>query len=203
MALTARKVRLRSRNLEPWQGGGMILVGGPPYQGKGIIAAQLVEHLPHALKLEAIDNLRVKDEHWYPEGPVGVPTHKPLRQMLEAAVDIWNRNILGVPPTIIISARSGTIATRKMAYNAARSRGMKFLFVECLSHNIRAMQRLSAQGLSKNEIIARMKRYDQAIKEYVQVNKEERKELPSLRLTGALIDIEDSINKILAAWNVG
>ena len=48
--------------------GGLIVVGGPPFHGKSVLAARLADALPFAHKLEVVDNLAATSEYWDPTG---------------------------------------------------------------------------------------------------------------------------------------
>lgn len=194
--------RLAPRRREPalQSSGGLIVIGGPPFHGKSVLAAHLAEILPNAYKLEVVDNLSDKDEHWYPEGLTGERRETPLRSMLDTATEVWNRRLPGAAPVIIISARAGTPAARRLAHQTARAAGMKFLYVEALSHNIRALQQLSSVVLSKHELLLRMRRYDTAGKQYVPVGREEMRSLPAVRLRAVLSDPDAAIHTVLARW---
>lgn len=196
---TARLVP-RRRDPALQSSGGLIVVGGPPFQGKSVLAAHLAEILPHAYKLEVVDNLSLKSEYWYPEGLGGERRQTPLRSMLDTALSIWNRQVPGAPPVIIVSARSGTRASRRLAHQTATAAGMKFLYVEALSHGIRALERLSSLVLSRHELLLRMRRYDTATQQYIPVGPDETKILPTVRLRRVLSDPDGAIRTVLARW---
>lgn len=197
-----RIASLVPRRREPalQSGGGLLVIGGPPFHGKSLLAAHLAEILPNAYKLEVVDNLSVKDEHWYPQGLAGEPRGTPLRSMLDTAIEFWNRRIPGAPPVIIVSARAATPAVRRFAHQTATRAGMRFLYVEALSHSIRALERLSALVVSRHELLLRMRRYDVASKQYVTVGPEEMKTLPVARLRRVLSDPDAAIRTVLARW---
>ncbi|MEO8077743.1 MAG: hypothetical protein ABI818_15550 [Acidobacteriota bacterium] len=199
---SAVRVALRRRDPALQNSGGLMVIGGPPFQGKSVLAAHLAEILPHAYKLEVVDNLSLTSEHWYPEGLTGERLHTPLRSMLDTALGIWNRRLPGAPPLIIVSARAGTRASRRLAHQTAMAAGMKFLYVEAFSHGIRALERLSSLVLSKHELLLRMRRYDAAKQQYIPVGPEEMKILPAVRLRRALSDPDGAIRTVLARWAV-
>lgn len=178
--------------------GGLMLVGGPPFHGKSVLAAHLADMLPFAQKLEVVDNLAGKDEHWLPEGVTGQLRHKPLRSMLEAAVSVWVRS--SPRPIVIVSARAGSRAARRLAHRTAVSAGMKFLFVEAFSQTVRTFERLSALMLPKDELLRVMQRYERAVNQYERVEGDEMKSLPAVRLKAVLSDVEAAGRTVLERW---
>lgn len=177
----------------------MLLIGGPPLHGKALLAAHLAELLPFARKLEVADNLIGNDEHWWPEGVEGPARRRPLRSMLTAAVDIWQRS--EPRPIVILSARAGSPAARRLARRVAVSAGIPFLAVEARSHPIRAVQRLTGVGLPKARLLAAMRRYDRAVADYRGLDRDEVASLPGLRLSRVLDDIEAAGRAVLARWS--
>lgn len=177
----------------------MILVGGPPFQGKSVLAAHLADMLPFAQKLEVVDNLRSSAaEHWLPRGLAGKPEQRPLRGMLDTAVRIWLRST--PRPIVVVAARAGTPAARRLAHRTAAAAGMKFLFVEARSHTIHAFERLSAMSLPKDELIRVMKRYEQVLEQCVAVDRDEMKTLPTVKLNMVLTDVDGAARSVLARW---
>lgn len=194
----ARQPR-RVRTQLPTSPGGLILVGGPPFQGKSVLAAHLADILPFSHKLEVVDNLRSGDaEHWLPQGTDGRPKLRPLPTMIDAAVRVWLRNT--PRPVVIVAARAATPSARRLVQRRAAAAGMKFLFVESRSHAIRAFARLSAMSLPKEELIRVMKRYDQAVAQFVPVDRIEMKTLPVVRLNMVLSDVDEAARTVLARW---
>ncbi len=194
----ARQPR-RVRTQLPTPAGGLILVGGPPFHGKSVLAARLADILPFAHKLEVVDTLRSgAEEHWLPHGMEGPPQLRPLRAMLDAAVRAWKR---GTPhPIVVVAARAGTPAARRLAHRRAEAEGIKFLYVESKAHTIRAFQRLSALSLPKEELIRVMHRYEQALARYEPIDGLEMKTLPALRLNMVLTDVDGAARAVLSRW---
>jgi len=192
--------RLTPRRRAPalWSAGGLIVVGGPPLNGKSILAARLADILPFSHKLEVVDNLAARGEFWDPTGLMRRPHRSPLAKMLEAAADIWSRS--APSRVVIIAARAATPASRQLARRAAADAHVKFLHVEALAHSIRAFERLSALMLSRDELLARMQRYEIAMQEYVPVNAAEVKSLPAVRLRHVLSDADRAVQTILENW---
>ena len=73
-------------------------------------------------------------------------------------------------------------------------------FAESRSHAIRALARLSTMGLAKHELIRAMKRYDQAVAQFVPVGRAEMKTLPTIRLNTVLSDVEAAARTVLERW---
>jgi len=147
----------------------------------------------------SIDNLRSGDaEHWLPQGTDGRPKLRPLPTMIDAAVRVWLRNT--PRPVVIVAARAATPSARRLVQRRAAAAGMKFLFVESRSHAIRAFARLSAMSLPKEELIRVMKRYDQAVAQFVPVDRIEMKTLPVVRLNMVLSDVDEAARTVLARW---
>jgi len=199
---TTGSVRLLRKRREPvlQSRGGLIVIGGPPFHGKSVLAAHLAEILPHAYKLEVVDNLSLRDEHWYPAGLTGERQLTPLRGMLDTALDVWRRHAPEAPPVIIIAARAGTPALRRLAHRTAEAAGMKFLYVEAFSHQVRALDRLTSLMLPTKELLLRMQRYDAVRRQYVPVSREEMTRLPAARLRAVLSDPDAAIRTVLARW---
>jgi predicted kinase len=193
----ARQPR-KARAHVPPSTGGLILVGGPPFQGKSVLAAHLAEMLPFAHKHEVVDNLSGASEHWLPQGLSGAPERRPLRGMLEIAVRVWLRST--PRPIVVLSARACSPASRRIAHRAAAAAGMKFLFVEARSHTIRAFERLSAMSLPKDELIRVMKQYDRVLTQCVAVDRDEMKMLPAIRLSRVLSDVDGAGRAVLKQW---
>jgi Magnesium chelatase, subunit ChlI len=178
--------------------GGLIVVGGPPFHGKSILAARLAEVLPFAHKLEAVDNLATTSEYWDPTGLMVRPYQKPLARMLRMTTDIWARR--SPSPVIVIAARSASPAVRQLARRTAASAGMQFLHIEAFAHSIRAFERLSSLMLPKDELMKRMHRYEVAMRQYVRVTGEEEKRLPSVRLRNVLSNCDAAAQVVLRRW---
>lgn len=181
--------------------GGLIVVGGPPFHGKSILAARLAEVLPFAHKLEVVDNLATTSEYWDPTGLMVRPYQKPLARMLKVTTDIWTRR--SPPPVMIIAARAASPAVRQLARRTAASAGMQFLHVEAFGHSIRAFERLSSLMLPKDELMKRMHRYDVALRQYVRVTGEEERRLPSVRLRNVLSKCDAAARLVVERWLQG
>jgi hypothetical protein len=192
---------LPGRQPQVQSAGGLIVVGGPPFHGKAVLAARLADILPYACKLEAIDSLSALGEHWYPEGPALAPREAPLARLLEAAVDVWQRNRDSAAPAIIVCARAATPELRRLARESAAAAEMRFLHVEARSSDIRAMQQLSSLVLSKDDLLLRMERYEEACASYAPVGRDEARTLPALALHHVLGDVDAAVGAVLRRWS--
>ena len=197
----------RSRNVYPQRRtptpalatlGGLIVVGGPPLHGKSILAARLADILPFSHKLEVVDNLSAANEYWDPSGRMARRGPKPLTHLLKTALKVWAETTPA--PIVIIAARAASQAERQLARRTAASAGAKFLHVEAFSHSIRAFARLSALMLPKDELLERLRRYEQAMERYVKVNADEEKALPAVRLRNVLADLDAASYTTLERW---
>lgn len=180
--------------------GGLLVVGGPPLGGKSILASRLAECLPQSIKLDTIDNLAQEGELWYPDGPTGRAVTNPNREMLEVARRIWSRRQAPDSPVIIVSGRFATRAERATARATARSAGMRFLFVEARSNDIRALRRVSLLVLPAAELVKRFERYERIVRRYRPIDQAEAKEFPTLKLRQVLGDLESALIRVLKAW---
>jgi predicted kinase len=185
----AKKPRLASR-------GGLIVIGGPAYGGKNVLAARLAEWLPRVIKLETVD--RLPDEVWFPNGLEGRAVARPERPMLAHARTLLAKR--GIPPTVILVARFGEPSLRERAVEAASAAEVPFLYVEARSSNIRALRRLFRIVGSHEDAAERMKLYERATEKYVQVDSDETRTLPCVRLAGVLRDVDAASARVLAAW---
>jgi predicted kinase len=194
------RARTQSGGMLQWPKGGLILVSGPPFQGKSLLATRLVENLPNTFKLEAQDNLATTAECWFPEGPSGVRVEKPTAQLLAAARGIWNRREAPHLPVIVVTARFETKASRRRAAAMARSCGMPFLLVEARSRNIPTMRRIPTLTLPAAEVLARYQRLERALERYEPIDKTEAAALKCLCLKRVLSDLEAAVARVLLRW---
>jgi hypothetical protein len=181
----------------------MIAIGGPPLGGKSVLAARLAECLPRAIKLEAIDDLSRGDPTWQPEGPGRRTLRRPGPAMVARAAQIWESRRPGAAPTLLVVARFATTSERRRAKAAARSAGMRFLFVEARSRDERALRRLPREYLSREELAVRLERYRVALREYQPLSRVETVLLPGLRLARVLSSLERAVDRVLGLWRVG
>ena len=181
----------------------MIAIGGPPLGGKSVVAARLAECLPRAVKIEAIDDLSRADPYWQPEGTARRSVRRPDAAMLRRARQVWERRRPGAAPTVLVVARFATRAERRRAKSAARSAGMRFLFVEARSRDDRALRRLPMEYLSREELKLRLERYRVALGAYQPVSRVETVLLPGLRLARVLSNLERAVDRVLGLWRVG
>lgn len=172
--------------------GGLIAIGGPPFGGKGVLAAELVDWLPRVFKLELGDDLAGKSV---------VLGGARADVLLAEAREIWLRAESAFPPTILLTARFGSRARRRRARAAARGAGMPFLFVEAQSSRARARERLLARALPEAEARERFKRYRAALQNYLPVSRAEQIALPALRLRRVQSALDAAVARVLEAWS--
>ncbi|WP_428264970.1 hypothetical protein [Haliangium sp.] len=183
-----------------FRGGGLLLVGGPPFGGKSLLASRLAEVLPYAVKLEAVDNLARPTERWYPYGPTCDALTRPASKMLSAAQSIWWEHGDDERPAIIVCARFESPGMRRRACGLARRMQAPFLFVEARSSNVRALRRLSRMILEPSEMERRIGNYERAIGRYQRVDGRERSALPCVLLGRVSTDLDAAVDKVLVAW---
>ena len=181
------------------QDGGLMIIGGPPFGGKSLLASRMVESLPYAIKLEAIDNLVRPTERWYPS-PMADAVTRPATKMLSAAQSIWWDHLETMHPVIVLSARFETPTLRRRAHALAQRLGARFLFVEAMSSNIRALRRVSRKVIEPHAIERRIANYERAVGRYRKIDDVEAGRLPCLRLTGVLSDLDAAVGAALTAW---
>jgi hypothetical protein len=165
-----------------------------------VLAARLVECLPYAMKLETADNLERDQEH--------LPTHKaksrivanPQRDLFARARELLDGGRPWSRPVVILSCRFATPASRRAAQTIARGAGVRFLFVEARSRDIRALRRIPMSFLSPDELKRRTARYEHACAEYQPLTREEMRLLPGLRLTKVLSELDRAVERVLVAW---
>jgi predicted kinase len=194
------RVRRASPGTRPLEGGGLLVIGGPPLGGKSVLAAYLAECLPYAVKIEAIDDLARSHAYWFPEGPGRRVTHVGTSAMLRRARQVWRAGAPGAAPTIIVVARFATKAERALARTVARGAGMRFLFVEACSDEERALHRSPMSMLSVREVQARLARYDAALRAYRRVEEREADWLPAVCLARVLANPKRAMKRVLDAW---
>ena len=183
--------------------GGLLVVGGPPLEGKGVLAARLTESLPFAIKIETVDHLSHGDELWFRDGPTEPGIADPLRQMLALARSIWEERQPAEPPVIVLAARFATPAARSRAATMASNVGMKFLFVEVRSSQIRALRRIPVAGLASEQAVARIELYERILSRYKPLGDEETRLFRSVRLKRALGNLEGALQRVLRVWRTG
>ena len=183
--------------------GGLLVVGGPPLEGKGLVAARLAEWLPFGVKIESVDSLVQEEELWFRYGPAGPAVVDPHRQMLTLARRIWERRQRAKPPVIVLSARFSTPAARAKAAAVARSARMKFLFVEARSSQIRALRRIPPLETTAEGVVSRVELYEKILERYEPVTVEETKTMMCVRLKNTLGSMELAIHRVVTAWDAG
>jgi len=179
--------------------GGLIALGGPPLGGKALLCARLVECLPRAVRLEAIDNLSRNAPYWQPAGSRGRTVSNPTAAMLTEATRIWSAQ-QRKPPVVVLVARFGTATERRRVRSVARRNGMRFLFVEARSRDNQALRRIPSGVLSAAELQERLRRYDAAVQAYRPVERSEALDLAALRLTGVLSRLDQHVDRVLQRW---
>jgi len=192
--------RTPASHTRPLEMGGLIAIGGPPLGGKGLLAQRLAECLPHAVKLEAIDDLSRARPYWLPHGPGGRVLANPTAAMLQRARQLWRRRRAGYVPTILVATRFASAAERRSAKTAARLVGMRFLFVEARSRDERALRRIPMSFLSREDLLTRIERYEAALRSYRPLNRAEAALLPGLRIARAQARLEEAVDRVIAAW---
>ncbi len=166
--------------------GGILVVSGPPLEGKGPLAARLLDELPNAIKLEALDDLS--------------PRSRPAEAaLLAGARALWATDRVA-EPTVIVSARFATPAARKRAAALARELGVRFLLVEVTSTPIRSLRRVTRLFLDAKQTTERLNRYQRAKDTYVALDLEERARLPGISLKRALGDLDEAVLRVARAW---
>lgn len=173
----------------PDSSGGLIAIGGPPLGGKAVLAAELVEWIPRAIKLEVTDDLRV--------GGVDAGTGGPL---LSRSREIYRTCAAGRRPTIVLVARFASPGRRRRAQTLARDLGACFLFVEARSSNELVREQVLTRIATAAEARQRVARYRSALKIYRPVNRAEEIILPALRLRSVRSDLSAAVARTLATW---
>jgi hypothetical protein len=179
----------------------LIAIGGPPLGGKSVLLARLAESLAFAVRIEAIDDLSHAEPIWYPEGSGGKRIRKPTRALLQTAVALWEAREPGSAPILLVSSRFAKRDERRRAQRTARALGVRFLFVEARSRNIRALRRIPMHRLSREELALRLERYQAALRAYVPVDAAEARSLPAVRLSRVQSRLEESLARVLRAWD--
>ena len=72
--------------------------------------------------------------------------------------------------------------------------------VEVTSRDQRSLLRIPMNVLSSGEIEARLRRHDDALRRYVPVVRSEELALPAFKLKRVLSNLDDVIDKVIAAW---
>lgn len=176
----------------------LLVIGGPPLHGKTLLGSLVAECLPFCLKLESIDNLSAPQERLAEE--LHHTSGTPALALLAVIEKLWEHTGSEVAQTVVVVARFADPAEREAAAALATRAGAKFLYVEALSSNASASQRFSSLLLSAQEMIQRMALYENAVAEYVTVDKAESQKYPCLKLKRCLSDIHKSGEKVLAHW---
>jgi hypothetical protein len=170
--------------------GGLIAIGGPPFGGKGVLAAELLEWPPRAQRLETADDLERRAKR--------SPSAEAL---LARARGIWRSAHGELPPTLLLVARFPSAAQRRRVRRAALAAGMPFLFVEARSTESRARQRLLARAMTEAEARERLARYRAALAAYRPVTRAEQMLLPALRLERVQSSLDAAVARVLASWS--
>jgi len=169
----------------------MIAIGGPPLGGKGVLAAELIEWLPRAVKLEIPDDLL---------GEHAVLGGGRADALLAEAEQLWRAAGSEFPPTLLVVARFASPARRRRARVLARGAGMRFLFVEAQSSRARARERLFERALTEAEARERFGRYRAALQNYLPVHRAEQIALPALKLRRVQSELDTAVARVLEAW---
>jgi len=180
--------------------GGLLIVAGPPLEGKGLIAARLAEWLPFGVKIETVDSLVQEDELWFRFGPAGPAVVDPHREMLALARRMWRERTPAAPPVIVLSARFGTSAARARAAATARAARMKFLFVETRSSQIRTLRRIPSLARTAELVVSRVEMYERIVRRYEPLTVDEMKQMKCVRLRNTLGDVEGAVYRVLRGW---
>jgi hypothetical protein len=155
-----------------------------------VLAAELVEWLPRAYKLEAPDDLE--------RGRSSRP--RSAESLLAQARRIWRRSHGKLPPTLLIVARFASPAQRRRVRRHADSLGMPFLFVEARSSEARARRRLLARAMTEAEARERVARYRAALASYRPLGRAEQVLLPGLALQRVQSGLDAAVARVLSAW---
>ncbi len=167
--------------------GGILVVCGPPLEGKGPLTARLIDELPNAVRLESVDDLS------------GRAKRGAEPALLAEARAIWTSRRTNAP-VIIVSARFATPASRKSAAALAREIEAPFLLVESTSAPIRSLRRVSRLFLDARQITERLARYQRAKDAYVALDLDERIRLPAITLKRVLGDLDKAVLRVAEAW---
>jgi len=200
-ATAGRRVRVGRPAIARFISGGMIALGGPPLGGKSLLAARLAECLPRSIRMESIDDLSRSAPYWQPAGPRGRSVANPTSTMLAHAVRLWRDRRAGEAPVILLVARFATAAERRRARAVARESGMRFLFVEALSRDERALRRIPMSFLSPDDLQERLRRFETALQGYQPVSVAESVVLPALRLTRVQSRFDEQVDRVLDRWH--
>lgn len=180
--------------------GGLIAIGGPPLGGKSVLAARLAECIPFSVRLEAMDDL----SHARPflvRGGARREVRDPTAELLQDARRIWREREPGTAPTILLVTRFATAAERRRAKVSARLAGMRFLFVEARSRDDRALRRIPSAFVTRQELAARLARYEKARNEYRPIARAEALILPALQLQRVQSQLDAARDRVLGAWS--
>jgi len=168
---------------------GLIAIGGPPFGGKSALAAELLDWLPRAVKLEAPDSL--------------IPGRRQAPRSLESLVREVRRTIhekRGAPQNLLVVSRFPTREQRRRVRAAARDLGVRFLFVEARSGERSARQRLLARTQSIVDAKQLIARYREALAGYRPVSRVEQLMLPAVRLERVQSELNEAVARVLAVW---
>lgn len=177
--------------------GGLIVIGGPPFGGRGALAALLAEWLPRSLKLETVEELSRETF------PPNVPTPAVGARASAAAVAaaIKRIQVAGPKRIVIVAGRFERPQTRRLAYESARESGVPFLYVEARSSNIRAIRRMFPLLHARTNPARKLELYERALERYVALDARERARLPSVALRAVLSDLDAACASVLSTWN--
>jgi hypothetical protein len=170
--------------------GGWIAIGGPPFGGKSVLAAELIEWLPRAIKVERVDDLGTSGE--------GTGSASAL---LAQAKEICEQSHPMRRPTIVIVARFGSPARRLRARSLAHRLAVPFLFVESRSTDARARERMFARVGSEREARTISARYRAAMRLYRPIGRGEQIALPAVCLRRVQSHLEAAVARTLSAWS--
>jgi len=189
---SSRGVRLLPR-------GGLIAIGGPPFAGRGALAAMLAEWLPFCSKLET-QELLTREVF---AGPRKLAGRKggATAAILDAASE--RLKAPGPKRTVIVAARFERPAQRAEAYARAKELSATFLYVEARSSNIRSIRRLFRLFDPAADPQRQIALYESAVNRYVALSGPERRVLPHLVLRSVLSDLDDACEKVVRAWTSG
>jgi hypothetical protein len=198
-ARTGAAIRSRivaKRAVRPAPRRGLLVFGGPPFGGRGPLAAMVAEWLPKCVKLETSEEL--SREHFATSSGGAARGATPVQAVVAAAIQrletdrsVW---------TVVVAARFERPEQRFLAYQAAKEAGLEFLYVECISSNIRAIRRMLRLRAGADPV-RHMALYDAAHRRYQPVRAAERGVLPHLRFRTVLADLDAAAASVLAAWH--
>ena len=176
--------------------GGLIAIGGPPLGGRGPLAAMVADSLARTVKLETVDTLT---RETFSSGTRQRVVGSAAMESLVAAA-VKHLQTTRPRPIVIAVARFEKPADRALAARAAEALGVRFLYVEARSSNIRSIRRLFKLLGPDLDPVRQIVVHEAAVRRYRAVRSDEAVALPCVVLSSVLRDLDAACLAVCNAW---